>query len=190
MADAVTSDKPKIEQPSNPRKYDVERKGQTKVFSGGQADDPVSLTFTEARTTKGKNPGLVTFLPDTSDKQKFLDWVGLDNVFGIVKSKVSQLGRGWYKAAVDEESKQFNPLAFVKFAADFSSSGETIGELEDQMEDLREELLKIDMSKVENYPAIAELGKRMQDLTISINQRKRKPKAEDDDEETVAAAAA
>lgn len=167
MADNATAPvKKKIEQPTNPIKLDISRNN-------------VSVQFTEQLTTRGQEPGKQVFDPSTADKQKFLDWVGLDNVVGIVRAKVRALTMGWVEASIDEDTKEFLSNVFVTHATQFDASGETIGDLEDQREEAQAELVKLDLSNPDNMSAFVELGKSIQKLTVAIDSKKRPRKAKE-----------
>lgn len=161
---------PKIAQPTNPKRFDIPR-------------NDVEIQLEEYRTTKGKNPGKTAFKPvvgeKQEDKQKFLTWVGFDNLFNMAMAKVKGLTLGWAEEAVDEDNGEFTDNVFIKLASDFSTRGETIGELEEQFDDVRTDFMKLDLmdQSDENRARIVELGKKMQDLTISIQSKKKPRKA-------------
>lgn len=177
----TATSKSAIKQPENPKKLNIERNG-------------VTVTFTEARTTRGQNPGKMTFIPDFSNEAAALLWVGVSpevaealkplaenvefksvssNTCGIEKGKVQTLALGWAQESIDPDTGEFVENKFIKFATDFSSSGETIGELEEQFEEVRDEFMKINLADPASQPMVIELGKKMQDLTIAINSKKR-----------------
>lgn len=189
MAETETATaKSVVKQPENPLKLDIERNG-------------VTITFTEARTTRGQEPGKMTFIPNFENEAQALLWVGVSpevadalrplaeksdlksvssNTCGIEKGKVKTLALGWAQASIDPDTGEFIQNKFVKFATDFSASGETIGELEEQFEEKRDELVKLDLTDPASQAQFLALGKEMQDLTIAINSKKRTrtPKAE------------
>jgi hypothetical protein len=163
----TTPAKPAIEQPTNPIVLEIVRNDAT-------------IKFTEGRTVRGANAGNMKFEPDISDKDAFLKWIGVENLVGLAKQKVTQLSVGWAEAASDEDTGVFNENNFVKFATDFSSSGETMGELKEQLEDLLAKVRTYDFSNTSSdaQNEFIAMGKKIQDLTININNKKRNKKDE------------
>lgn len=170
-----------VKQPENLKVYDIPR-------------NEVNMKLTEGRTTRGQDPGKVIFEPDVSSEARLLIWIGVSpevaealkplvdktttaatNVIGILKSKLRTLTKGWADEAEDEDTGLLIDNKFIKFATDFSASGETKGELEEQYDELRTEFLKFNLndSSPANQMAVISMMKKMQDLTIAIKQKER-----------------
>lgn len=177
VAQPTATEDTKIKQPENPVKVSPKR-------------NDIEIEFTEQRTTRGKNPGKIVFEPSCDQDPiivengkyilpKFLAWVGMENVSSIVKAKVRGLTLGWADEATDDETGELNTVKFQQFAEEFSARGETIGDLQDQREEIQSELTKLDYGNPDNVQKLLELGRQIQKLTIAINSKKRERKSED-----------
>lgn len=167
----MAEDNGKVKQPENPEVYTIDRNGE-------------SLTFTEARTTKGNQPGKLTFNPDLSDIDRVFKWIGMDNLKGIVQSKFKQMIRNWADEATPEledgSDGEFNPVKFKELAATFDSTGETLGDLVEERDELHQALLALDLDDAKNELEALKISRKLQQLTVAIGKKKRtrKPKTE------------
>lgn len=193
--------KPKVEQPTNPLVVVIERNG-------------VSVTLTEARTTKGKSPGAIVFNPDFSDEAAALIWVGVEaklvevlkphlgnksttrsNMVSLAYSRVRTLTQGWAEEAeneaTDETTGQLDEAKFknifVTLAAQFSARGETIGELEEQYEEHQNQMIALDDTNPAHHAEIFEHMREMNKLTIAIKEKQRPRKKKKESEVAVTA---
>lgn len=158
-----------IKQPENPMVFEIERNG-------------VVLKFTEQRTTRGAVRGKTVFDPDDSDKELLLKWGGIDNVAGTFKQKVRGLSIGWFIGSTDEDTGEFNRNEFIELAKSFDASGETIGDLEEQQEEAKANMLKCDNAILGNpaHPSYQEeiakfmkFGMECNRLQVAINKKSR-----------------
>lgn len=152
-----------VKQPDNPMMIGVNRNN-------------VDIVLKEQRTTRGQNPGKMVFDPQATtdeEKQLFLNHVGLNNVFGIVKAKYRGLTLGWVEESVNKDTGEFNQDTFRVLAQDFDASGETKSDLEGQREDILEQIAALDLSDNSQAVALLELGREAKRLTLAIDKKSR-----------------
>lgn len=154
-------------------------------------DEKVGLTFEpvvikRSKTRKGEvYPGVKV----TKDNlPTVLRWLGDDILISLTKGKLNQR----FQMLADEASTDViegkevrKPLDLEEFrvlAADFSARGETIKEIDAEIENLTDELSAIDWSNPATSVVEAQrIGEKIKALRISKESKKRKTDGEEDD---------
>jgi len=87
---------------------------------------------------------------DEEGKQKFLAWIGLDQVLELAYQKVAQTSVNITKSSIDEKqtdpTKAFSVKDFLDGLANFSARGETMASLREELSNLQEEFKNIILS--------------------------------------------
>lgn len=168
-------------------------------------ETPVTITVTRNETTwdfvkaeksRGKDKGATVYVPvqprwdDDADVQRFLNWNGLKTTLENEFAKLRQIAMGWTRSAT--ANGEFIVDAFTKYASEFSARGESIKELQEQIEDLMVEVTKLYESGLDPV----ELGKQITGKFAEIKklreviEAKRRDKEEDESDANGATATA
>lgn len=140
----------------------------------------VSLVFQQEELKRGKNKGATIMAPPKITKdnlQVVCKWIGDDELAAILYGRLRNMSSGWTESAEDTEGN-FQLDAFNTFASKFSARGESMEELESQIDDLLAEMGQF--AEAGDSAKVLECGVKIKSLKAEIESKKRprKQKAE------------
>jgi hypothetical protein len=123
---------------------------------------------------------------------RVIQFMSEDKIFQIARATFRQLAKGWSEEAraeaTDEttgvmDEQKFSDV-FTNLAESFSARGETIKELQGQIDELTNEFTSIDFkaNPTEAIKRAEEIGNAIKDLQIAISLKKRTSKDEEEEE--------
>lgn len=143
-------------------------------------EQEVSIDFVQGEYKKGDKKGQTFMhLPvDENNLALIVSWLGVKQHVSILEKDLRLKAQKWSAAATNDEDV-FNEEAFKQFAAEFSARGESIENLQEQVQDqleLMEELAaKADATGV----LAAAMAIKQLNADIELARRPRKKKTED-----------
>lgn len=132
-----------------------------------------TLTFTQGELLRGKNKGQLVMTPPKftpENRTTIYAWIGEKELDNIVWARLRNLSNGWTDSAEDTEGT-FQADAFKTYAESFSARGETMDELEAQIDELLSDM----GTAAENGDSdkVLECGKAIKSLKAEIESKKR-----------------
>lgn len=154
------TNKPTVEQPTNPKKIEVTR-------------NDVAVVFVEGRTTKGQQAGKVVFTPEFATAEDFVKWIGLDNIYGKGKRWLRALSIEWAEESQDKDTGEFKDVMFKQLAASFDATGETMSDLREEEEALKDELISYNTEDPAQVAAFMACARKIQTISVAIAKKSR-----------------
>lgn len=152
--------KPTIEQPKDPIKISVAR-------------NDVNVEFVEGRTTKGQQAGKMVFTPEFKSPEDFVKWIGVDNLYSKGKRWLRALSIEWADESLDKDTGTFKEGLFMQLAASFDATGETMADLREEEESLKEELIGYNTEDPAQVAAFMACARKIQTISVAIAKKSR-----------------
>lgn len=137
---------------------------------------------------------------DEAEADRMLKHLGKELVLSLAYGRWRSMAAGWTESATKEvlaadgktvESEEFNENEFIKYAAEFSARGETIKDLLAEKDELTGEIISLSqntkMAVNDKMARMTEIGFRLNEITETIEFKKRSGKSENDEALAVAA---
>jgi len=131
------------------------------------------LVFTPEELKRGKNKGSIIMAPPKVTPENLdliCKWIGAKELAGIVNGRLRTLALGWTDSAEDTEGN-FQSDAFRTYAESFSARGESMEELENQIDDLLGEMGIA--AEAGDADKVLQCGKEIKALKAEIESKKR-----------------
>lgn len=149
----------------------------------------VEWKFEPAQVKKGEDKDQEFLAPTEATKEDantFLTWMGVDNYLKKLLSGVRTLAQAWWFEALDQatdkttgkvdEDKAYE--TFNQLASEFSARGESIPQLNAQIQEFVEMMTELDPTEDGAIEKITQYAQEIKKLKITIDSKKRLTKAE------------
>lgn len=122
---------------------------------------------------------------EDASKKLMIDHLGQDLILSLAYGRWRSMAAGWTDSATkeikDEKgvvlSEEFNEQEFIKYASEFSARGETIKSLLEEKEELTDEIISLSkdtkITAVDKVKRIDEIGNRLNEITETIEFKKK-----------------
>jgi len=150
-----------------------------------------ALEFGNFKILKGKRANTEYPAPVVTPENlaEVCAWIGTSNLVNELQTLLKRKFQNIYDQAVGEDGV-FNLPLFVKYAAEFASSGLKLKEIADKLDELQAELTKLidgaDLTDSSVQGKVRELNDQIRAYRQMKEDRQRKPKEETDAEPAVA----
>lgn len=163
------------------RNEQVEVANPTKVKKG-RTKDTVFFAFPDAKADDKEKETVE--LPASLAKR--IRFVGIPEVTTILNGRIRQFCKGWSDEAEEEATKdgvldeEKYAFSYRTFASEFSARGETIGELQERVAELVEQMTSLPYGEDPAGSAVkaAAIAEEIKKTQLAISSKKRTPKEE------------
>lgn len=147
------------------------------------------VVFQQEEKKRGANKGALIMAPPkvtTDNLDLIVKWIGAKELAGIINGRLRTLASGWTESAEDSNG-EFQADAFRTYAESFSARGETMDELEEQIDNLLAELAEA--ATAGDSAKVLECGMNIKSLKAEIESKKRPRKQKNGTPEAATATA-
>ena len=154
----------------------------------------VSLPMTAFKILKGKRAN--SFYPapkiEVGNLQATIDWIGEANIVNELQTLLKRKFQNITVESTPEDTGVFDEALFAKYAADFTSAGMKLKEINDKLDELQAQLTRLidagDFATSEvKMKELTDLNSQVRAYRQMKEDKQRKPKTEEDEEPSVAA---
>lgn len=149
----------------------------------------IELTFEAVEVKRNKDKTKKTYYPgvkvNSENIQDVVKWLDNDHLISMIRGKMNQRFQGLFKEASTEADgetpKAFDQAEFIALAEQFSARGETMAEINGEIEELNDELASLATSGTLTMESANRIALRIKQLVLA-RENKRRDRGEGDAE--------